>query len=76
MSVFKGAFHHDHVTDGSKCWCKNRVNVMLDGVKVGTGEVNVLGMMTMTITSDELAKKMAGDTSRLQHISIDAQLKE
>jgi hypothetical protein len=47
---------------------------MLDGVKVGTGEVDVTGMMTMTITSDELAKKMAGDT--VKHISISTTLKE
>lgn len=49
---------------------------MLNGVKVGTGEVDVTGMMTMTITSDELAKKMAGDTAQLQHISIDPKFKE
>jgi hypothetical protein len=49
---------------------------MLDGVKVGTGEVDVTGMMTMTITSDELAKKMAGDTGTLKHISISTTLKE
>jgi len=49
---------------------------MLDGVKVGTGEVDVTGVMSMTITSDELAKKLAGDTGRLQHISIDPKFKE
>ena len=74
MTVFKSKFHHDHVTDGSPCWCKKRVNVLMDGVKVGTGVVDVTGLMTMTITSDELAKKMASDA--VKHISIDTSLKE
>jgi len=46
----------------------------MDGVKVGTGVVDVTGVMTMTIASDELAKKMAGD--EVKHISIDTSLKE
>lgn len=41
---------------------------MFDGVKVGTGAVDQSGLLTMTISSDELAKKMAG--GRFTSISI------
>jgi len=74
-NIFKGKFHKDHITDGTgTCWCKKRVDITFDGVKVGTGEVDLTGLLIMTIHSDDLAKKMHGDT--IKHLSISTQLKE
>lgn len=59
----------DHTTDGTPCWCKQRVAITFDGKKVGEGTVDPTGSLTMTIVSDDVAKMLAG--GEIQHLSID-----
>lgn len=62
-----------HVTNG-RCWCKARVPLMVDGVKVGEGTIDHTGLFTASISSDILAKKFTEGI--VETLSLGAKFKE
>lgn len=67
-NIFKGRFSHEHTTDGTPCWCKQRVAITFDGKKIGDGTVDPTGSLVMTITSDEVIRMLSG--GEVQNLSV------
>lgn len=62
-----------HVTNG-RCWCKARVPLMANGVKVGEGTIDHTGLFTTSVSSDVLASMFQGGT--IESLSIGAKFKD
>jgi hypothetical protein len=62
-----------HVTNG-RCWCKARVPLMVDGVKVGEGTIDHTGLFTASVSSDILAQKFTEGI--VENLSIGTKFKD
>jgi len=62
-----------HVTNG-RCWCKARVPLMANGVKVGEGTIDHTGLFTTSVSSEVLAEMFTGGI--VESLSISGKFKE
>jgi hypothetical protein len=62
-----------HVTNG-RCWCKARVPLMANGVKVGEGTIDHTGLFTTSVSSDVLAEMFTGGV--IESLSISGKFKD